>query len=75
MINQSQSHISILRHYLRWFWKNGLWISAIEIRNDEKNKLLYRVHNVVTQREDIGGFLEGQNGAVRLVQDKENLGE
>lgn len=38
-------------------------------------ELLYRVHNVMTQREDIGGLLEGQNSAVRLVQDKENLGE
>lgn len=50
-------------------------MNTIEIRNDEKIKLLYRVHNVMTQREDIGGFLKGQNGAVRLVQDKENLGK
>lgn len=32
-------------------------------------ELLYRVHNVMAQREDISGLLEGQNGAVWLVQD------
>lgn len=35
----------------------------------------YRVHYVVAQRKDIGGFLERQNGTVRLVQDKEDLRE
>lgn len=36
---------------------------------------LYRVHNVMTQWEDVGSLLERQNSAVRLVQNKENLGE
>jgi len=37
--------------------------------------LLYRVHNMMAQRKDIGGLLERQNRAVWLVQNKENFRE